>query len=129
MIETPGAALIADHLAQEVDFFSIGTNDLVQYTLAVDRVNEQVATYYTPTHPAILELLKQVLRSAKRAKIDISVCGEMASDIDLIPLLLGMGFTTLSLAIPMIPEIKKIIRMVVHDRMPPDRTQGHELCQ
>ena len=112
MIETPAAALIADELAEEVDFFSIGTNDLVQYTLAVDRVNELVAPLYNPTHPAVLQLMRKVQQSAKRAKIDVSICGEMASDPELVPLLLGMGFTSLSLAPPMIPEVKKIIRMV-----------------
>ncbi len=112
MIETPASALIADDLANEVDFFSIGTNDLIQYTLAVDRVNERVATLYNPMHPAVLQLLSSVAKSAKRAKIDISICGEMASEPEVTPLLLGMGFRTLSLAPPMIPEVKKIIRSV-----------------
>ena len=112
MIETPAAALIADELAEEVDFFSIGTNDLVQYTLAVDRANELVAALYNPTHPAVLQLMRNVRLAAKRAHIDVSICGEMASDPELVPLLLGMGFTALSLAPPMIPEVKKIIRMV-----------------
>ena len=112
MIETPASALIADDLANEVDFFSIGTNDLIQYTLAVDRVNERVATLYNPMHPAVLQLLSSVAKSAKRAKIDISICGEMASEPEVTPLLLGMGFRTLSLAPPMLPEVKKIIRTV-----------------
>lgn len=112
MIETPASALIADDLANEVDFFSIGTNDLIQYTLAVDRVNERVASLYNPMHPAVLQLLSSVAKSAKRAKIDISVCGEMASEPEVTPLLLGMGFRTLSLAPPMIPEVKQIIRSV-----------------
>ena len=112
MIETPSSALIADDLAKEVDFFSIGTNDLIQYTLAVDRVNERVATLYSPLHPAVLQLLSRVAKSAKRAKIDISICGEMASEPEVTPLLLGMGFRTLSLAPPMIPEVKKVIRSV-----------------
>ncbi len=112
MIETPASALIADDLAQEVDFFSIGTNDLIQYTLAVDRVNERVASLYNPMHPAVLQLLSSVAKSAKRAKIDVSICGEMASEPEVTPLLLGMGFRTLSLAPPMIPEVKKVIRSV-----------------
>jgi phosphoenolpyruvate-protein phosphotransferase (PTS system enzyme I) len=112
MIETPAAAITADDLADEVDFFSIGTNDLIQYTLAVDRANEHVASLYNPAHPAILSLIRQVYQAAKRAKIDISLCGEMASEVEFTPLLLGFGFTTLSLAPPRIPEIKKIIRSV-----------------
>lgn len=112
MIETPAAALIAEQLADEVDFFSIGTNDLVQYTLAVDRGNEEVASLYSPGHPAVLTLIRQVVQSARRAKIDISLCGEMASDVEFTPLLLGLGITTLSLAPPMIPEVKKVIRLV-----------------
>ncbi|MCK5270055.1 MAG: phosphoenolpyruvate--protein phosphotransferase [Sedimentisphaerales bacterium] len=112
MIETPAAALTAEELADEVDFFSIGTNDLIQYTLAVDRVNEKVASLYSPTHPAVLNLISHVVKVAKRAKIDVSLCGEMASEAEYTMLLLGMGCTTLSLSSPMIPEIKKIIRSV-----------------
>ncbi|MBN1436768.1 MAG: phosphoenolpyruvate--protein phosphotransferase [Sedimentisphaerales bacterium] len=110
MIETPAAALCAEHLADEVDFFSIGTNDLIQYTLAVDRINQKVASLYSPAHPAVLQLLRTVVQAAKRAKISVSLCGEMASEKDYLPLLLGLGITTLSLAPPMIPEIKKAIR-------------------
>ncbi|MBI9015744.1 MAG: phosphoenolpyruvate--protein phosphotransferase [Phycisphaerae bacterium] len=112
MIETPAAALTADSLADEVDFFSIGTNDLIQYTLAVDRVNEKVASLYSPLHPAVLQLLRKIVKVAKRSRIDLSLCGEMASEPEFTPLLLGLGFDTLSLAAPMIPEIKQIIRSV-----------------
>lgn len=110
MVETPSAALMSDQFANEVDFFSIGTNDLIQYTLAVDRGNEEVAGLYSPSHPAILKLLQQVVQSARRAKIDLSLCGEMGGDNDYTALLLGLGFTTLSVAPPVIPEIKKTIR-------------------
>ncbi len=112
MIETPAAALIADELADEVDFFSIGTNDLIQYTLAVDRVNERVASLYSPMHPAVLQLLSRIVKTGNRARIDVSLCGEMASEPEFTPLLVGLGFNTLSLATPMLPEIKKIIRSV-----------------
>ena len=112
MIETPAAALIAESLAEEVDFFSIGTNDLVQYTLAVDRVNENVASLFVPAHPAVLQLIQQTIRVANRANIDVSLCGEMASELEYASLLIGMGLRTLSLAAPMIPEVKRLIRSV-----------------
>jgi len=112
MIETPSAALTASTLAKEVDFFSIGTNDLVQYTLAVDRGNEQVSTLYSAADPAVLRLIRTVLQDAHRAGVDLSVCGEMASEPEYVMLLLGMGVRTLSVAPPMIPEIKQIIRSV-----------------
>ena len=110
MIETPAAALVSEHFAEEVDFFSIGTNDLIQYTLAVDRVNEKVASLYSPTDPAVLALMRQVFQAAKRANIDVSICGEMASEPEFVPLLIGLGFTTLSLAPAMMPEIKTVVR-------------------
>ena len=112
MIETPSSALTASLLAQESDFFSIGTNDLVQYTLAVDRANEHVSTLFSPAEPAVLRLIRGVVQDAHKARIGLSICGEVASDPEFIMLLLGMGVRTLSLAAPMIPEIKKIIRSV-----------------
>ena len=112
MIETPSAALTAFSLARDVDFFSIGTNDLTQYTLAVDRGNELVSTLYSPVDPAVLRLIRTVIQDSHKAQIDLSVCGEVASEPEYVMLLLGMGVRTFSLAPPMIPEIKQIIRSV-----------------
>ena len=115
MIETPSAALTAATLAQGADFFSIGTNDLIQYTLAVDRGNEQVSSLYTGAEPAVLRLLRAVVQDAYRANIGLSICGEMASEPEYIMLLLGMGVRTFSLAPPLIPEVKQVIRSVAMD--------------
>ncbi len=112
MIETSSAALTASILANESDFFSIGTNDLIQYTLAVDRGNERVSTLYSGADPAVIKLLRSVIHDANKAKINASICGEMASEPEFIMLLLGLGYRTFSLAPPMIPEIKKLIRSV-----------------
>ncbi len=112
MVETPSAALTASILAGESDFFSIGTNDLIQYTLAVDRGNERVSTLYSGADPAVINLLRSIMHDANKAKISVSICGEMASEPEFIMLLLGLGFRTFSLAPPMIPEIKKLVRSV-----------------
>ncbi|MBI1368683.1 MAG: phosphoenolpyruvate--protein phosphotransferase [Planctomycetes bacterium] len=112
MVEVPSAALMAKTFAGEVDFFSIGTNDLVQYTLAVDRGNEHVANLYSPAHPAVLGLIKDVIRAAKRGSIDVSCCGEMAGEVEYAMLLVGMGLRTLSMTPAAIPEIKQILRAV-----------------
>ena len=112
MIETPSAALTAATLARDADFCSIGTNDLTQYTLAVDRGNELVSTLYSSADPAVLRLIRTVIQDAHKAEIDLHICGEMASEPEYIMLLLGMGVRTMSLAPPMIPEIKQIIRSV-----------------
>lgn len=110
MIEVPGAALIADVLAREVSFFSIGTNDLIQYALAVDRNNEHVADLYQPLHPGILRMLRFVIDSARSADIEISLCGEMAADPRYALLLVGLGLRRLSMAPSRIPEVKTWIR-------------------
>ncbi len=112
MIETPSSALTAPLLANESAFFSIGTNDLIQYTLAVDRANEHVSTLFSAAEPAVIQLMRSIIQDAHRGGIDLSICGEVASDPEFIMLLLGMGVRTLSLAPPMIPEVKKIIRSV-----------------
>jgi len=110
MIEVPSAAIMASSLAREAKFFSIGTNDLVQYTLAVDRTNEQVAGLYIPAHPSVLSLIKDTIRAGIRADIPVSVCGEMAGDPLYTLLLMGLGLTTFSMNSPDIPEVKRIIR-------------------
>jgi phosphotransferase system enzyme I (PtsI) len=112
MVESPAAAVMASAFAREVDFFSIGTNDLVQYVLAVDRTNEHVASLYTPTHPAVIRLLKDVVRAARRADADVSICGEIAGDVEYTMLLLGMGLRTLSASPQSLPRLKRVIRSV-----------------
>ena len=112
VIEVPSAAVVADQLAREVSFFSIGTNDLVQYTLAVDRGNERVAYLYDPYHPAVLRLIKSVVDAGHRHDIPVTVCGEMAADPHSCVLLMGLGVDGFSAGPRMIPEIKQAIRSV-----------------
>lgn len=110
MIEVPSAALVADLLAREVDFFSIGTNDLIQYTIAVDRVNEKIAHLYEPTHPAIIRLIKMVVNAAHAHNLWVGVCGEMAGEISLTPLLVGLGVDELSTGAAIVPRVKRAVQ-------------------
>jgi phosphotransferase system enzyme I (PtsI) len=112
MIEMPSAALVADLLAREVDFFSIGTNDLIQYTLAVDRVNEHVSYLYQSLHPSLLRLIAIVVKAAREHDISVGICGEMAGDPMVAPVLLGLGLQELSMNAVSIPEVKNVIRSV-----------------
>ncbi|MDP6482842.1 MAG: phosphoenolpyruvate--protein phosphotransferase [Nitrospinota bacterium] len=112
LVETPAAALMADVLAREVSFFTIGTNDLTQYTLAADRGNERVSYLYDPLHPAVLRLIRGVIDSAVQAGIEVSVCGEMAADPTSAALLVGMGIRELSMSPHRIPRIKEVLRGV-----------------
>ena len=110
MIEIPSAALCGESLAREVDFFSIGTNDLIQYALAVDRVNERIAHLYEPTHPAVLRLLKMIADAAHAQNIWVGVCGEMAGDLATMPLLLGLGMDELSVSASLVPRVKRAVQ-------------------
>jgi phosphotransferase system enzyme I (PtsI) len=121
MIEVPSAAIMARHFARECDFFSVGTNDLTQYALAVDRSNECVASLYTPGHPAVLRLMKTVAEAAHESGVELSVCGEMAGDPIYIPVLLGLGVQVFSVSPATLLEIKKGIRTITMD-------QAREVC-
>ena len=137
MVEIPSAALVADDLAKYVDFFSIGTNDLVQYTMAADRGNESVAYLYQPTHPAVLKLMRMTIDAAKRNKIKVGVCGESASDPIVGILWAAMGVDMLSMSSTYIPLISKILGRLtredleeyakVPDTMPPCSTAAEIL--
>jgi phosphotransferase system enzyme I (PtsI) len=117
MIEIPAAAYTADLLAREVDFFTIGTNDLIQYCLAVDRADERVSRLYEPLHPAILRVIQMVRRAANRRRIPVSLCGEMASDPVLLTLLVGLGLTEFSMTPGAIPIAKQVLREIRSDEL------------
>jgi phosphotransferase system enzyme I (PtsI) len=110
MIEIPSAAITADLLAREVDFFSIGTNDLIQYSIAVDRVNERIAHLYEPTHPAIIRLIKNVVNAGHAHNLWVGICGEMAGEIALTPLLIGLGVDELSTGAALVPRVKRAVQ-------------------
>jgi phosphotransferase system enzyme I (PtsI) len=112
MIEIPSAALTCDILAKEADFFSIGTNDLIQYSIAVDRVNEKIAYLYEPTHPAILRLIKNIIDSGHKGKVWVGMCGEMASEPSFALLLLGLELDEFSVSPAAVPVIKRVIRSI-----------------
>ncbi len=112
MIEMPSAALTADLLAEEADFFSIGTNDLIQYTMAVDRVNEHVSYLYEPLHPSLIRLIGDVAAAAGKAGIPVTVCGEMAGDPAIAPILIGLGIRELSMSAVSVPEVKARLRQI-----------------
>ncbi len=116
MIEVPSAALTADILAKHVDFFSIGSNDLIQYTLAIDRGNESVAAMYQPSHPAVLRLMQTVVEAAHRNNIWVGVCGEVASDVVLMPALIGLGMDELSASAASIPRIKRAVQALNYEQ-------------
>jgi phosphotransferase system enzyme I (PtsI) len=116
MIEVPAAALTAGTIAEHVDFFSLGTNDLIQYTVAVDRVNERVAYLYDPTHPAVLKLIKMTVDAGHAKGIWVGVCGQMAADPVLAPLLVGLGIDELSVSPQVVPLVKDAVRKISFEK-------------
>ena len=116
MVEMPAAVMMIDHFVEEVDFVSIGTNDLIQYTLAVDRTNKEVASLYNSCDPAVLRLIDMTLRAAERANVSVNLCGQMSSSIRYTQLLLGLGLRTFSVTPSAIPEIKRVCRLLRIDQ-------------
>jgi phosphotransferase system enzyme I (PtsI) len=110
MIEIPSAAITSDILARQCKFFSVGTNDLIQYMIAIDRVNDRIAHLYEPSHPAVVRMLKLIVDEAHKAGIPVAVCGEMAGDPVYTPLLLGLGIDELSMTPPLLPAVKFLVR-------------------
>jgi phosphotransferase system enzyme I (PtsI) len=115
MIETPSAAVISDWLAREADFLSLGTNDLIQYTLAVDRVNENVAHLYNPLHIGVLRLIRTVIEAGHKAGKWVGMCGEMASNTAITPILLGLSLDEFSVPAAAVPRIKRLIREMSYE--------------
>ncbi|MDA0283971.1 MAG: phosphoenolpyruvate--protein phosphotransferase, partial [Planctomycetota bacterium] len=125
MVEVPAAALLAHHFSREVDFFSIGTNDLIQYALAVDRAEPSVASLYRAGDPSILRLIQMVIEAGQSAGIPVTVCGQMSSDPKFVPLLLGLGIRSVSVTPISLPEVKDVIRNIsIEDA---DRLASHSL--
>ncbi len=114
MIEIPSAAIACDTLVEDSDFFSIGTNDLIQYMIAVDRMNDRVAHLYDPLHPAVLRVLKTVLDTAKKGKIEAGICGEVAGDPIMVPLLVGLGVDSLSMSSSVLPSVKYVVQNMTY---------------
>ena len=115
MIEVPSAALMADILAPEVDFFSIGTNDLIQYTLAVDRDNEHVSHLYSPVNPGVLRLIQHTVKAGEANNVEVAMCGEMAGDVLYTMLLVGLGVRHLSMSPAAMVDIKKLVRSISYE--------------
>jgi phosphotransferase system enzyme I (PtsI) len=128
MIEVPSAALSADRLAKEVDFFSIGTNDLIQYTLAADRGNADVSYLYQPAHPAVIRLIERTVLAAREARIPVSVCGESAADPVLGVLWVGLGVTSLSMGASDIPVLKDVLRHLTREDVTELADRVRRLC-
>jgi phosphotransferase system enzyme I (PtsI) len=112
MIEVPSAVVGANQITREADFVSIGTNDLLQYLLAIDRTNDQVAYLYQPLHPAVVESIRHVVQAANENNTPVSICGEMAGEIIHVPVLIGLGFRELSMNAGSIPRVKRLIREI-----------------
>ena len=110
MIEIPSAAIACDTLVSECSFFSIGSNDLIQYLMAVDRLNDRVAHLYEPTHPAVIRMLDMVVKNAREGNVEVSICGEMAGDPILVPLLIGLGIESLSMSPSLLPHAKFVVQ-------------------